>query len=283
MPSFKEAVRKAELMLEAESKSMQLAKLFMLEICDLAKINLYMQYEEAIDEALYATYTKGIERLLKDEPMQYILGYEWFYGRKFLVNGDVLIPRPETEELVSYVLAKIDDKYATMQGISLADVGCGSGAIGLSLKLEEPTLQVILSDISDKALAVAQKNAELLGAKADFMLGSMLDPLVEAKIKVDVIVCNPPYIPCDEVLANSVKDYEPNIALFGGNDGLKFYKMVFDKCEAVLNPHGFMAFEIGYDQKDALLSEAHKRFPQAKSEVIQDMYGKDRMLFIDFM
>lgn len=145
MATYKSAVREAELALEASQKSMQLAKLFMLEISDLESVDLYLNYENEMNESAYLIYKDGIERMCHDEPMQYILGYEWFYGRKFTVNQDVLIPRPETEELVSNVLIACDERLEEKnQKLTLIDVGCGSGAIGLSLKLEEPLLKLCL-------------------------------------------------------------------------------------------------------------------------------------------
>ncbi|MBE6113996.1 MAG: peptide chain release factor N(5)-glutamine methyltransferase [Erysipelotrichaceae bacterium] len=283
MATYKSAVREAELQLEAAEKSMQLAKLFMMEIAQLESVDLYMNYESEMPDEVYESYKSGVERMLKDEPMQYILGYEWFYGRKFKVNQDVLIPRPETEELVSNVLVAVDERTGHREEpLTLIDVGCGSGAIGLSLKLEEPSLQVTLGDISAEALVVAKENATTLEAEVDFVCGDMLQPFIDQGIKVDVLVCNPPYIPSTQEIEATVKDYEPNVALFGGNDGLYFYKKVFDTCHLVLKEHALMAFEIGYDQKEALLQEATTRFPQAKCEVLQDMYGKDRMLFVDF-
>ena len=283
MATYKSAVREAELALEKYQKSMQLAKMFMLEISNLESVDLYLNYENEMSAEVYAKYMDGVNRMCKDEPMQYILGYEWFYGRKFTVNQDVLIPRPETEELVSNVLIAVDERMENRDTpLSLIDVGCGSGAIGLSLKLEEPSLKVVLGDISAPALKVAEKNAKDLGAEVSFVEGDMLEPFIEAGVKVDVLVCNPPYIPSEQEMEASVKDFEPNVALFGGNDGLYFYKKVFDSCEKILNPNALMAFEIGYDQKEALLAEVTKRFPNAQSEVLQDMYGKDRMLFVDF-
>lgn len=284
MATYKSAVREAELALEKCQKSMQLAKMFMLEISNLESVDLYLNYENEMSAEVYAKYMDGVNRMCKDEPMQYILGYEWFYGRKFTVNQDVLIPRPETEELVSNVLIAVDERMENRETpLTLIDVGCGSGAIGLSLKLEEPSLKVVLGDISAPALKVAEKNAKDLGAEVSFVEGDMLEPFIEAGVKVDVLVCNPPYIPSEQEMEASVKDFEPNVALFGGNDGLYFYKKVFDSCEKILNPNALMAFEIGYDQKESLLAEVNKRFPQAKSEVLQDMYGKDRMLFVDFV
>lgn len=282
MHSYKNAVREAELLLEENGKSMQLAKMFMMEITEQRNINLYMAYEDEMDEELYRIYTEGIERINHDEPMQYILGYEWFYGRPFNVNRDVLIPRPETEELVSNVLIYVDEMRKKKEHLNLIDVGCGSGAIGITLKLEEPSLNVFASDISKEALVVAEENAKKLEADMEFLQGSMLEPYIEKGIKVDVLVCNPPYIRNDAAMEASVVDFEPNVALFGGIDGLYFYRLVFDDCKKILNEESVMAFEIGYDQKDELLSEVEKRFPEAKTEVLKDMYGKDRMLIVDF-
>ena len=282
MPSYKQAIREAELALEEHGKSMQLAKMFMLEVANKEGADLYLHYEDEMESAIYDEYASGIKRILNDEPMQYILGYEWFYGRAFDVNSDVLIPRPETEELVSNVLIYVDEMREQKEKLTLIDVGCGSGAIGISLKLEEPSLEVYASDISEEALVVARGNATKLGAEMEFYQGSMLDPYVERNMKVDLLVCNPPYIRSDAAMEASVVDYEPNVALFGGEDGLYFYRLVFDHCEKILNPNSVMAFEIGYDQKEALLKEVSTRFPNAKSEVLKDMYGKDRMLIVDF-
>lgn len=281
MASYREAIRDAEKKLQHIDKP-QLAKLFMLELTRQRQIDLYMEYESAVSEGLLEIYQQGIERILHDEPMQYVLGYEWFYGYQFMVNPSVLIPRPETEELVANVLVLIDERKSEKANLTLIDVGCGSGAIGISLKLEESTLRVLASDISEDAIYVAKQNALKLNADISFYVGSMLEPLIDRNEKVDIIVCNPPYIPAQEHLEATVKDYEPNVALFGGNNGLYFYRMVFDHCQDVLNPGGLMAFEIGYDQKEALLAEVKNRFPKAHAEVIVDMYGKDRILIVDF-
>lgn len=106
----------------------------------------------------------------------------------------------------------------------------------------------------------------------------MLEPFKD--IKLDVLICNPPYIPSDEVLEDSVSEFEPHIALFGGEDGLKYYKHIFNNCKDYLNENSFMAFEIGYNQKEALSKEIKKSLPEASFEIIKDINGKDRMLFV---
>ena len=158
-------------------------------------------------------------------------------------------------------------------------MACGSGAIGLALSLEL-NLPVVSTDISKEALEVAQKNNAALGAQLTILEGDMLEPLGDTKY--DVIVCNPPYIKNTEHIQSAVLENEPHIALFGGDDGLYFYKKVFDGAHRVLNEKGMLAFEIGFDIGDALVSLATMQFPDARVVLKQDMNGLDRMLFIYF-
>jgi release factor glutamine methyltransferase len=261
----------------------QAAQLLMAELCNKAGINLYMEMENEVDEALQTNYLEAVHRMELGEPMGYVLGYEWFYGYDFYVDKDVLIPRPETEELVALVLSKFDDHYPDQEHVMLFDVATGSGAIGISLSLEEPRLDVLASDISKEALQVALKNNKHLKGRVSFLCGSMLDPFIERDLKCDILVCNPPYIPQDEKMEHSVVDYEPHVALFGGSDGLKFYREVFEKADKVMNPHGFLAFEMGYDQGERLKALALNYFPDAHIEIHQDINGKNRMLTIELV
>ena len=113
-----------------------------------------------------------------------------------------------------------------------------------------------------------------------FCCGDMVEPLIERQLHFDILISNPPYIPNDEELEHSVKDFEPHVALFGGDDGLKFYRIIFERSKLILNEKSMLAFEIGYNQKEALMAEAAKYFPDSKIEVLKDMNGKNRMLFI---
>ena len=153
-----------------------------------------------------------------------------------------------SEELVANLLADFDERYADRESFILADIGTGSGCLAISLKLEEPRLQVYAGDISDKAIEVAKENAEKLGADIEFFCGDLLEPLKEKNIRLDVLVCNPPYIPQDELLEESVKGFEPHVALFGGEDGLLFYKRIFEDADKIVNPGGMLGFEIGWNQ-----------------------------------
>ena len=198
---------------------------FLFELCNEYGIDLYMEKDNKADVRVEKRFIEGVEKLKENEPLNYVLGYSYFYGYKMIVNENVLIPRFETEELVGLVLSKYDE-YFKGQRVNLADVGTGSGAIAIALKKEESNLNVCASDISFDALNVAKQNAKNNDADITFYQGSMLEPLIENNVKLDILVSNPPYIKQDEVLDPSVKDYEPHVALFGGNDGLKFYRMI---------------------------------------------------------
>ncbi len=252
---------------------------FLFELCNEYDINLYMEKDNEADIRVVNRFIDGVNKLKENEPLNYVLGYSYFYGYKMLVDKNVLIPRFETEELVGLVLSKYDE-YFNGQKITLADVGTGSGAIAIALKKEEDNLRVYASDISDDALVVAKRNAQNNKADITFMQGSMLDPLIENNIKLDILVSNPPYIKQDEVLESSVKDYEPHVALFGGDDGLKFYRMIFEKAHLVMKDKGLLFFEMGYDQKENLTALAREHFKNADIEVFKDINKKDRMLFI---
>ncbi|MDR3214923.1 MAG: peptide chain release factor N(5)-glutamine methyltransferase [Bacilli bacterium] len=241
---------------------------------------LYLMLEEEVDKAVIDDYNQDLNDYLDNKPLQYILGYEMFLGRDFIVNDKVLIPRYETEELVENILYHIDDYFSDYEQIDIVDIGCGSGAIAISLDLEDNKTKVIGSDISSDALSVATHNNELLKAEVTFKQGDMLQPLIDNNIKVDILVSNPPYIPDEELLENSVKDYEPHVALFGGNQGLDFYEIILKNAHLVIKERALLAFEIGYNQKDGLINLINKYFKDASYQILKDINGKDRMLFI---
>ena len=252
---------------------------FLFELCNDENINLYLEKDNEARKSIVDKYESGVKRLIEGEPLNYVLGYSYFYGYRLKVDEAVLIPRFETEELVGRVLSGYDE-YFKDKKIDLADVGTGSGAIAIALKKEEDNLNVYASDISKEALEVAILNAQNNQADIRFFEGSMLKPLIENNIKLDILVSNPPYIRNDEVVEHSVRDYEPNVALFGGDDGLKFYRMIFEDAHKVLKERSMMFFEMGYDQKENLTALAREFFPSADINVYKDINNKDRMLVI---
>ena len=280
MATVKELIKLAESRLDAASKDVNVAKVLFYHLADKQPHELYLMYDEEVSSELEAKFLAGMEEYYQGKPIQYIKGVENFFGRDFKVNEDVLIPRYETEELVENILYRIDDYFAEYQSITLCDVGTGSGAIATSLALEEPRLKVFATDISLKAVTVAKDNAKNLGANIEFMVGDMLEPLLENEIKVDIFVSNPPYIPQEQEIEAMVKDNEPHVALFGGNDGLYFYRKIFQGVEPLLQERALLAFEMGFDQRELMEAALQEYFPNDPHEIFKDINGKDRMLFI---
>lgn len=280
MATVKELIKLAESRLDDASKDVNVAKVLFYHLADKQPHELYLMYDEEVSSELEAKFLAGMEEYYQGKPIQYIKGVENFFGRDFKVNEDVLIPRYETEELVENILYRIGDYFAEYQSITLCDVGTGSGAIATSLALEEPRLKVFATDISLKAVTVAKDNAKNLGANIEFMVGDMLEPLLENEIKVDIFVSNPPYIPQEQEIEAMVKDNEPHVALFGGNDGLYFYRKIFQGVEPLLQERALLAFEMGFDQRELMEAALQEYFPNDPHEIIKDINGKDRMLFI---
>ena len=279
MASYRQVLREAKERLYAAGQGEQAAQLLMLELANLEAHNLYMEYDEEVPQDLLEAFEAGIRRMEQGEPLGHVLGFEWFYGYRFKVNPDVLIPRPETEELVANILAAYDECFDG-QDVDVIDVGTGSGAIAIALRKEEAHLQVTASDISEQSVAVARKNAADNAADVTFLTGDMLEPFIEAGIRCDILVSNPPYIPVHEQMEHSVVDFEPHVALFGGEDGLKFYREIFANAHRVIKEKAILAFEMGYDQGERLLALAKEHFPDARVEIIKDLSGKNRMLFV---
>ena len=253
---------------------------FLVEIAQRERYDLYAHFDEEMPEDLYEEFSTGMERILQNEPMAHVLGYSWFYGYKMITNENVLIPRYETEELCAQILSRIDLYFPKEIPLECVDVGTGCGAIAITLKKEEPRLVMSASDISKEALEVAKENAKINEANITFVEGDMLEPIKALNKKFDILVCNPPYIPENEKMEPSVIDFEPHVALFGGKDGLYYYEKVFKGCLEVLKEKSMMAFEMGWNQKRAMEKLLKEYLPQADYEVVKDINGKNRMLFV---
>ncbi len=277
---LRELIRQSEAMLDEKDKDCNVAKVLFYHLAHKEPHQLYLMMDEEVDDELLKQFQDGMQRYMNGEPIQYINGKENFFSRDFIVNENVLIPRYETEELVENILYKIDDCFDNYSSIDLCDVGTGSGAIAITLALEEPKLNVVATDISEKALDVARENAKKLNAQVTFYQGDMLEPLIERQLKFDIFVSNPPYIPQNQEIESVVKDNEPHVALFGGNDGLYFYRKIFKDVRHVLKDRALLAFEMGFDQRELMSQAVEQYFPDTPYEIMKDMNGKDRMLFI---
>ena len=247
-------------------------------ICNLETNALFMKRGEEIEEEYVNKFNEIFDKYLhENKPIQYLIGTSCFYGYDFIVNENVLIPRFETEELVENILYKYDEHFGGKK-VEVCDLATGSGCIAITLAKEEPNMHVVATDISKEALEVAKRNNEKFDANVKFLQGDMLTPLKGKKF--DIFVSNPPYIPENEDVDSLVKDNEPNLALFGGDDGMKFYRIILQGLRPLLNKKALVAFEHGYDKKEEMLALCKKYFPECKAECIKDLEGKDRMTFI---
>ncbi len=261
-------------------KEREAIKLLVLELSGLDGANFFLKLTEELPVEEEKRFLTAIDKYLIDGiPVQHILGYSYFYGYRMIVNKEVLIPRPETEELVGYVLQKYDDVFDG-QKVDVVDVGTGSGAVAVALVKEEPNMSVYATDISETALEVAVQNAKNNDANVTFYLGDMLQPLIERNLKFDILVSNPPYIPEDEYVESIVKDNEPHVALFGGVDGMYFYDIILSNASKILKDINIIAFEHSYNKGEQMIALAKKYFPEGKVELIKDLNGKDRFTII---
>jgi len=216
-----------------------------------------------------------VEQLLTGKPLQYIIQKAWFLGKAYFVNEAVLIPRPETEELVEWII-----EYAQIinKPLSILDIGTGSGCIPISLKLAIPNAHITAIDISKEALAIAEQNAASYHTEIEWIAQDILQTK-QLKDRYDIMVSNPPYIPLREKLAmqKQVADHEPEIALFVPDQfPLIFYSKIAHIGKSALKPNGQLFFEIHYDQGEAIIALLNEMGYHA--ELKQDLFGKDRMV-----
>ena len=246
---------------------------YYLELDENDKINNLL-----IDEKKLVSYLVKLGDLKKGVPIQYVVGNIDFYGYNFNVKPGVLIPRFETEELVYYT-KKYINKYFE-EDVSLIDVGTGSGAIGITLKKEMPNLTVSLSDISAKALDIAAINAKKLKTDVKIYKSNMLEVIIDKGLRYDVLISNPPYLIPNGEIMDIVRDNEPSLALYGGEDGLKYYEILLKDAKKILKKKGLVAFEIGSSQGKSIIEISGKYFPNSPYEIKKDLEGRDRMFFL---
>ncbi|MCY1609645.1 peptide chain release factor N(5)-glutamine methyltransferase [Staphylococcus pettenkoferi] len=244
------------------------------ELLDWRRHDFIMKKDATMSEHEIAQFKRGMKRLLQGEPVQYILGYQYFYGEQFKVSPSCLIPRPETEEVMLHFVKQLRP-YARV-----VDIGTGSGNLPIMIKHLAPSTEVFVTDISSEALQVARANAAEHEVDVEFLEGNTLEPLIEQGIKVDGLISNPPYISEDEleVMGESVKRYEPQIALFAEDRGLAIYHKILKELPQVLNPEAVVTFEIGYQQGERITQLIHALYPWLNVEVVQDINGNERIV-----
>ncbi len=278
MPNYRDILSINEQYALDNGKENTAIKLLLMHFAGFKPTDLMLKLDQEMDPVQYRRFLYAVDDYIKhNRPIQHITEEEFFYGHRFCVNCDVLIPRYETEELVTYTLDYIQDFFGSTP-IDVVDIGTGSGCIATVLSLENKNIKAVGTDISDKAIDVAKRNATSLKADVEFLQGNLLEPVQDRKF--DVLVCNPPYIPNDEVVDPLVKDHEPHIALFGGHDGLDFYRALLENVESVLKPRYIIAFEHAYHTAKVLKKMIKQHLKDVKIVQLKDMQGKDRMTFI---
>lgn len=253
------------------------ARILLGNLLNLNPLEILLHLNEEVQEEKINLYKKEVEALKNNKPLQYVLGYTNFYGNKLIVNENVLIPRFETEELVENTLKYIEEYFN--KPLDIIDLGCGSGAIGLTLKQKITKIKtnITLLDISEKALEVARENAKNLNLEVEFVHNDMLENKTD---KYDIIISNPPYIGEQEEIEKIVKENEPHIALYAKENGLYFYKKILSTISKNLKEEFLIAFEIGCTQKEEIKKMADKYLKDIQIICQKDLQNRDRMLFI---
>ncbi len=284
MTNLRDALTQGRRMLiQADQDTDRLDTQMLLEhVVGIDRAILYAHPERELTAEQEQQFLSFIERRVHGEPIAYILGHEEFYGLDFLVDTRVLIPRPETELLVERALHLVRERLNNKQVPLVADIGTGSGAIPITLAIEEPRLPYLYAvDISEDALAVAQQNCLRYSVEQRVRLlqGDLLAPLPEP---VDMLIANLPYVGTDEVdvMTQDVLEYEPHQALFSGPDGLDLLQRFFEEARKPekLKLHGVMLLEIGYRQRKPLMKLLESLWPDATVTFQKDYAGWDRML-----
>ncbi len=274
----RQAITKACLLLRRQGKEESLARFLLMYILDESPQLFSNSLSEQMSKENEDKYFSLIEKHIKEDvPLSHLVGFEYFYDRKYKVTKDVLSPRMETEELIYKVIEYV--KASNKNKFKILDLCTGSGIIAITLKkeLEQVSVDVIASDISEKAIEVAKENAQSHDAIIKFIKSDIFNNIYD---KFDIIVSNPPYIDRkDEVtMQANVLKYDPHLALFAEEEGMYIYRKIIEQANDYLNENGVIFFEIGYDQKDKIIKLADMNGYSA--EVYKDINGRDRMAFL---
>ncbi|MFK3960941.1 peptide chain release factor N(5)-glutamine methyltransferase [Pseudalkalibacillus hwajinpoensis] len=278
MKTVFEALKWASSFLEKHGREASAAEWLIKHELSVTRTELLLRMQDEMPD--YESFEAKIQQHASGIPVQHIVEKEEFYGRTYRVNHHVLVPRPETEELVEGILSRAKELFPDPTKATIADIGTGSGAIAISLALELQNREVTAVDISEDALAIAKENARQLEAPISFLHGDLLQPL--AGRKLDIVVSNPPYISEEEyaTLDPLVRDHEPIQALVGGEDGYELYRRLAEGLPKLISSPGLIGFEVGEKQARTVATMLESSFGKdIEVEVVKDISGKERMVF----
>lgn len=267
--TIKECIKQGINQIKEKEDAYWIVQRLIIHILQIDKIHIITHPEQILTEREEKDFQEAIQKIKKGIPVQYITNEQEFMGSCFYVNEDVLIPQPDTEILVEEVIKLVKQKKVTV-----LDLCCGSGCIGISLKKFCKEVSVVLSDVSKKAIEVAKKNAILFHVDVQMIQSNLFTNIKE---KYDIIVSNPPYIETNVItmLSQEVQN-EPNIALDGGEDGLTFYRKIIKEAPNYLNKNGYLCLEIGFNQKEAVVQLLQENFENIVTK--QDLAGNNRVI-----
>ena len=275
----RQAITKACLLLRRQGKEESLARFLLMYMLDESPQLFSKSLSKKLSKENEEKYFSLIEKHIKEDvPLSHLVGFEYFYDRKFKVTKDVLSPRMETEELIYKVVEYV--KATKKSNLKILDLCTGSGIIAITLKkeLDQFSIDVVASDISQEAIKVAKENVQFHDATIKFIQSDIFDSIDD---KFDVIVSNPPYIDRKDkvTMQDNVLKYDPHLALFAEEEGMYFYRKIIEQANNYLNDNGVIFFEIGYDQKEKIIKLADMNGYSA--EVYKDINGRDRMAFLE--
>ncbi len=255
------------------------AQMLLADLLGRSRVYLLAHGEEPLSPELLTQYRAWVARRAAGEPLAYIVGYTWFYGLKFHITPDVLVPRPETEVLVEHAIRDVQSRQGKV--VRAADVGTGSGAIAVTIAAYEPRARVYATDISASALRVANQNVQAHNVR-DRVFLVQADLLTPLRGPFDLIVANLPYVGEDEadILAPEVREYEPGVALWAGKDGLSLIRRLLAQAPSRLAQRGVVLMEIGYRQGAQVVELARRHFPHARVTLHRDLAGHERVVRI---
>ena len=276
----RQAILKACLLLRRQDKEESLAKFLLMYMLDETAEQFSNKLSEELSVEQKNRYFDLINKNInEDTPLSHLVGFDYFYDRKFKVTRDVLSPRIETEELIYKVLEYI--KKSKKDSFRILDLCTGSGIIAITLKKEivEKYTEIVASDISEKALSIAIENANNNNANITFIKSDLFDNISG---KFDLIISNPPYISYKDkiTIKDSVLNYDPHLALFAEEDGIYFYRKIIENANQYLENDGTIFLEIGYDQKEKILELGKSN--NFITTVYKDINGKDRIAYLEY-